>query len=96
MPYILAVYTKQILEIKLFTFDYHEKKYQRMVSLHTNVLLDQRFSLCRSSPLSLDGSNFHYSINSHLYFFSLKYKYKFWFIFLFPVQSHLHCRTVCI
>jgi len=30
-PHILALYTKQFLEIKFFTFDYHENKSQRMV-----------------------------------------------------------------
>jgi len=29
MPYILALYAKQFLEIKHFTFDYHENKSQR-------------------------------------------------------------------
>jgi len=28
---VLALYAKQFLEIKLFTFDYHENKSQRMV-----------------------------------------------------------------
>jgi len=31
MPYILALYAKQFLEIKLFTFDYQENKSQRTV-----------------------------------------------------------------
>jgi len=47
------LYTKQFLEIKLFTFDYHENKSQRKVDLvvGTDVLLDQRFILHQSSPL---------------------------------------------
>jgi len=52
MPYILALYSKQLLEIKLFTFDYHENKSKRMVDYGTNVLLDQRFILRQSSPLT--------------------------------------------
>jgi len=47
MPPLLSLYAKQFLEIKLFTIDYHENK-----SLGTNVLLDQRLILCRSSPLT--------------------------------------------
>jgi len=38
MPPLLALYAKPILEIKLFTFD---------------VLWDQRFILCQSSPLRI-------------------------------------------
>jgi len=30
-PHILALYAKQFLEIKLFTFDYHENKSQKTV-----------------------------------------------------------------
>jgi len=40
-----------------FTFDYHENKYQRMVDC-TNVLLDQRFILRRSSSLRVIGTVF--------------------------------------
>jgi len=36
MPPVLALYAKQFLEIKLFTFDYHENKSQKTV---TDVLL---------------------------------------------------------
>jgi len=57
---ILALYAKQFLEIKLFTFDYHENKSQRMVYTvnftGTNVLLDQMFILRRSSPLMYHGN----------------------------------------
>jgi len=49
MPPVLALYAKQFLEIKLFTFDYHENKSQRTVDY--DVLLDQRFIVRRSSPL---------------------------------------------
>jgi len=49
MPPVLALYAKQFLEIKIFTFDYDEKG--------TDVLLDQRFILRRSSPLN--GPTFH-------------------------------------
>jgi len=31
MPHILALYAKQFLEVKLFTFDNHENKSQRTV-----------------------------------------------------------------
>jgi len=31
MPPLLALYAKQFLEIKLFTFDYHENKSQRTI-----------------------------------------------------------------
>jgi len=31
MPSLLALFAKQFLEIKLFTFDYHENKFQRTV-----------------------------------------------------------------
>jgi len=31
MPYIQALYAKQFLEIKIFTFDYHENKSLRTV-----------------------------------------------------------------
>jgi len=31
MSYILTLYAKQFLEIKLFTFDYHENKPQKTV-----------------------------------------------------------------
>jgi len=48
MPPVLALYAKQFLEIERFTFDYHENNW-----LGTDVLLDQRFILHQSSPLSL-------------------------------------------
>jgi len=51
MHYILALYTKQFLEIKLFTFDHHENISENGW-LSTNVLLDQRFILQRGSPLN--------------------------------------------
>jgi len=51
-PLLLALYAEQFLEIKLFTFDYRENKSQRMVYLVPMFLLDQRFILRWSSPLS--------------------------------------------
>jgi len=46
MPPLLALYAKQFLEIKLFTFDYHENKFQRTVDY-------VRFIVRRSSPLKV-------------------------------------------
>jgi len=46
---LVTLYTIQFLEIKLFTFDYHENKSQ---GTGTKVLLDQRFISRRSSPLN--------------------------------------------
>jgi len=45
----ICFHDKQFLEIKLFTFDYHEKSNLRC--LGANVYLDQRFILRRSCPL---------------------------------------------
>jgi len=53
MPPVLALYAEQFLEMKLFTFDYHENKSQKTVDLY--VLLDQRFILHRNSPLNIFG-----------------------------------------
>jgi len=56
MPPLLALYAKQFLEIKLFTFDYRENKTKENGWLGTDVLLDQRFIVRRSSPLSCRSS----------------------------------------
>jgi len=60
MPLLLALYAKPFLEIKLLTFDYHQNKSQRTVDLvGTNVLVDQRLILRRSSPLRFSMVTLH-------------------------------------
>jgi len=58
VPYILALYPKQFLELKL-TYDYHENTSQRAVDWLP--MLDQRFILHRSSPLIVVTRIFHFS-----------------------------------
>jgi len=50
MPPLLALYAKQFLEIQLFT---SWKQISENGWLGTNVLLDQRFIVRRSSPLTM-------------------------------------------
>jgi len=67
MPPLLALYAKQFLEIKLFTFDYHENKSQRTVDC-TDVLLNQRFIVRRSSPLKSTSTSTQVTfLIEHLY-----------------------------